>query len=238
MADIPVEFHSIVQQFTTKQIHDAYPLLQHNNDPHTREYLSVLYFLQRYQEYDFAWALESDVRYTGKDWGVFLNSMLSIATATLAGQPHQHFSKRLGHIAPYSTTADFISISRNHGLPSTHKAITPRRAPRDMRNWRLPTMVQEFAFLWGMSRQYINMLHYHSLEGNGGYIEEFLLTLALHEKLDVVIMPFTQVLGESWHCCLDAGQLYYEDWFLSHSCRVFTLVHPIKNANASVWGAV
>ena len=235
LASTPAEFRSILQCFSTQQIRDAYPLLQVDNDPLAREYLSVLYFLQLHQWYDFVWVLESDVRYTGTDWGVFLNSMLNVATATLAGRPHKQFSDSIGRIQYDFEIPDFISVSRNRGLPTLRRA-TSGRAPRDMRNWKLPAMVQEFTFLWGMSRQYINVLHRHSMEGSGGYIEEFLLTLALHENLRVVIMPYTQVLGESWHCCLDAGQMYYEDWFLSNECRLFTLVHPIKNANTSIWG--
>ena len=47
------------------------------------------------------------------------------------------------------------------------------------------------------------------LQGNGGYIEEFMASLAAEEKLDVVSMPFAEWEGQSWHCCMDAGTKYY-----------------------------
>ena len=45
----------------SNDVHNLYPLV-HKFEPHIRDYLPTVYFLHRFQHYEFAWVLEFDVR--------------------------------------------------------------------------------------------------------------------------------------------------------------------------------
>ena len=108
--------------------------------------------------------------------------------------------------------------------------------PRDVENWRFANLFGAGVMLVGISRRYVDTLHEHSVEGNGGYVEDFMLTLAVEEKLDIVSMPLALWEGPSIHCCTDFGARYYEDWFLSGERRSAAVIHPQKNSNQTIWG--
>ena len=234
--DCPEEFRPILQTFSAKQLHDAYPLLHKYDDPHARDYLVPLYYLRRYRGYSFAWLLEYDLRYTGADWGVFLNAMLNLGIESLAGkQPRSDYTSDLG--LPPDLDAQLPDFVReDDAVIGYNDPLTEEHMPRDVEHWQFANLFDTGVNLIGVSRRYIDTLHEHSVEGNGGYAEDFMLTLAVEEKLDVVSMPLALWEGPSIHCCLDFGVRYYEDWFLSGECRSAAVIHPIKNYNQTNWG--
>ena len=195
-----------------------------------------LYYLRRYSGYRFAWILEYDLRYTGNDWGRFLNAMLNLGVDSLAGkEPHSEYTSDLGLPPdPDAQLPDFVlqaDVEIGYSMPLTEQLM-----PRDAEHWHFANLFKSNFNLFGISRRYIDSLHGHSVEGNGGYVEDFLLTLAIEERLDVVSMPLAMWEGESIHCCTDFGPRYYEDWFLSGECRSAAVIHPMKNSNQTIWG--
>ncbi|KAL0026109.1 hypothetical protein WJX79_000493 [Trebouxia sp. C0005] len=91
-------------------------------------------------------------------------------------------------------------------------------------------------YLTFLRRQYVDILHELSVEGNGGYVEDFVATVAVEENLSIVSMPHAEYGGYSFHCCIPDGTQYYTDWYLTGECRNFALNHPVKNDNESIWG--
>lgn len=233
--DCPEEVRSIVRTFTAATVHGAYPLLHKFDDPHLRDYLTYLTFLHRYPGYKFAWVLESDVRYTGPDWGSLLNSMLNIAAASLMGTNFQDFDSSLATLPASDVELPDLVLMSHQEIPS-ESPITSKWAPRDIEHWRFQNLIRVLVNLWGMSRQYIDILHELSVEGNGGYVEDFIATMAVEEKLSIVSMPHAEYGGFSFHCCIPDGTRYYTDWYLTGECRNYALNHPVKNDNESIWG--
>lgn len=235
--DVPEEFRLILHTFTATGVHDAYPMLHQYNNPHSRDYLSYLVFLRRYHGYKFAWVLESDVRYTGPDWGGLLNSMLNMAVASLSEESIQLSNNSLTDLPPSHAELPDLVVMHRTKIP-TEVPITDKWVPRDTEHWRFHNLEKVLVNLWGMSRQYVDILHEHSVEGNGGYVEDFVATLAIEEKLSIVSMPPAEFGGLSFHCCIPAGTIYYDDWYVSGQCRHYALNHPVKNSNETVWGKV
>ena len=237
--------------FTAEQIHTAYPLLHKYDYPHARDYLPALVFLRRYPGYKFAWVIENDVRYTGPSWGAYFNSLLNIAVAAMDGSPYEAYSDELA-VAPSLdvTLPDFVDFREQivpHVRPVewNRTSDNPREIrPNDADNFRFENYIRTFAMAFGMSRRYIDRLHAHSIRGNGGYIEETLMSLAIEEKLNIVSIPsaiwnvqFTEAdkqRGLLW--CMAGAMRYYEDWFTSGQCRQYHMIHPMKNINETVWG--
>ena len=234
--DCPEEFRAILHTFSAAQIHDAYPAIHMYDDPHARDYLSFLMFLRRYHGYKFAWIMENDVRYTGRNWGVFLNNVLNGAIAASGNEQVPIKLDDSWALLPSADVKlpDFLSF-RNGEIP-TSAPISNDRKPRDTERWKLANNIPNQVVIFGVSRQYVDVLHEHSVEGNGGYIEEFILTLAVEEKMSVVAVPLPGFGGASIHCCFYVGTEYYTDWFQRGQCRHPNLVHPVKNDNASIWG--
>ena len=239
--DCPAEFRAISLTFTAKQIHDAYPLLHLYDKPSAREYLDMSVFMQRYHGYKFAWVLESDMRYTGADWGVFLNSMLNLALTALGTSnsiPEQYTESLSSLPTPDAKLPDLVVM--RHGAINDQLIlgadITETYKPRDAEHWRFKRMLPGGTTFFGISRLYADILHVYSVDGVGGYIEEFLITLAVEEELDIVSMPFPEFGGAMIHCCIYHGRQYYNHWYLSKECRHPALVHPVKNSNESIWG--
>ena len=116
--DCPEEVRSIVRTFTAATVHGAYPLLHKFDDPHLRDYLTYLTFLRRYPGYKFAWVLESDVRYTGPDWGSLLNSMLNIAAASLMGTNFQDFDSSLATLPASDVELPDLVLMSHQEIPS------------------------------------------------------------------------------------------------------------------------
>lgn len=233
--DTPREFRPILQTFTALEVHNEYPLVHVYNEPLSREYLPVSLFFQLSPGYKFAWVVENDVRYTGADWGVLLNTLLNTAAHSLGGRDVAEFHPDLAALPNDSVKLpDLILIGRE--LVPAEVPMTDQFLPRDVSNWRLRNFRGTFTNLLGMSRLYLDTLHEHSVDGNGGFIEDFVLSLALDEKLDIATVTFPEWGGNSIHCCTRWGTDYYEDWYLSGQCRYFGLVHPVKNDNQTIWG--
>ena len=195
-----------------------------------------LYYLRRYSGYRFAWILEYDLRYTGDDWGAFLNAMLNLGSESLAGkEPRSEYTSDLGLPPdPDAQLPDFVL--EEHYEIGYNEPLTEEHMPRDIEHWHFANFFFTRVNLIGVSRRYVDILHEHSVEGNGGYVEDFMLTLAIEERLDVVSMPLAMWEGPSIHCCTDFGLRYYEDWFLSGECRSAAVIHPMKNSNQTIWG--
>jgi len=234
----PEEFRPILQTFTAEMVHHAYPLLHWYHLEHGRDYLSYLLFLRRYSEYDFAWILENDVRYTGADWGIFLNTRLALAIDALANKslpasfsPGYAVLPNSGVPLPDCIFSGVYDISIGNDLAELKEG----HAPIDLHNWHYSTFYHTFANLIGLSRRYINTLHEVSVEGNGGFVEEFLLTMAVEERLNIAIVPNVDYDGPLFQCCSDNATKYYEDWYSSKQCRSYALIHPMHNRNGTLW---
>lgn len=236
--DMPKEFQAISHTFSAKMLHDAYPLLHEYDQPHSREYLPLLMFMRRYHGYRFAWCLENDVRYTGADWGILFNSMLNLATASLNSTTNlpQKYSEQLSRVPPsYAKLPDLIGMG--FAAPGAESKLTEENMPRDTQHWRFKNYHKLHpAQVYAVSRLYIDTIHQHSLSGSGAFFEDFLLTLAIEEKLNVVMMPYPEFGGPFLDCCIYDGLQYYTDWYLTDACRHAALIHPVKGLDESVWG--
>ena len=42
--------------------------------------------------------------------------------------------------------------------------------------------------------------------------------------------------ARSFHCCFNASEVYYEEWYSSKECRQYALLHPVKLTSA-IWGS-
>ena len=250
LLDCPEEVRPILYTFTAEQVHNEYPLLHSYKNPHDRDYLSVSVFLHRYPGYRFAWVIENDVRYTGPSWGAYFNSMLNIAVAAMNGSPYEAYSDELA-VAPGLDTKlpDFVDFRESivpHVRPvDWYGTKNPKLIrPHDADDFYFKNYIRTWAMAFGMSRRYIDHLHAHSIRGNGGYIEEVLMSLAIEEKLDIVSIPiatwnvrFTEAdkyHGLDWYT--HGGMRYYENWFTGGQCRYFHMIHPMKSRNETVWG--
>ena len=234
--DCPQEFQAIMHTFSAKMLHDAYPLLHLYDAPLQREYLGVLVFLRRYEGYKFAWIIEKDVRYTGADWGHFLTGMLNLAIAPLHGQTFAHHNETLIMLpGPDTKVPDFVTMG--HATVPFEEPMTESYQPRDTEKWKFNNYVKTMTNIWGASRLYIELLRDHSMDGNGGFIEDFVLTVAVEENLDVVTMPYPDFDGgASINCCGTVADQYYTNWYLSGQCRYPAILHPVKNTDSSIWG--
>lgn len=249
---VPEEFWPLVHTFTAEQLHGLYPAahnhrlegIQSETISNTkREYLEPVVFLRRYSAYKFAFILEYDVRCIGKSWGSFWNRALKIAVQNVADQ-------ELGSLEDEVSSPDMFlqehhlilpdlilfSDAINVPLKLEEKDNESRQSPQ----WRFGDVVyKEFTSVYGMSQKMVYDIHRHSLEGSAGFIEEFIPTLAAHESdIQVAVVP----LG-TWndvsvlHCCSDVSTRIYDEWYQSETCHAFTILHPVKNANESVWGS-
>ena len=235
LLDCPAEMRPILVTFTANRLHDAYPLLHQFDNPHARDYLGYVLFMQRYHAYKFAWVLESDVRFTGPDWGALLNSMLNMAAASLENRTFQQYDSSLAALPTDDIKLPDLVLMRHSKVPA-EAPITKESQPRDMEHWRFSNFHGVAVNLWGMSRQYSEILHEHSVEGNGGFVEDFVATMAIEERLSIVSVPPAEFGGHSFHCCIPDGTLYYTDWYVTGECRQFALNHPVKNDNETIWG--
>ena len=232
---VPEEFRPILQTFTAQQVHDAFPSLHVFDNSMAREYLAVAMFLRRYPGYDFVWMTEYDARYIGLSWGHYLNSALNIAVATLAGTAVDPADVLLRNL-PLSTAKlpDILVFST-----ATHGAgtVTESFKPRDIDKWDFKTMIPIGAVLLGFSKSFYSLLIHHSLQGYGGYLEEYLATLAFEEGLDGVFVSAGTWAGTNpIHCCDLTAVQYYDEFYLRDGCQAYALLHPVKNANISIWG--
>ncbi|KAL0026186.1 hypothetical protein WJX79_010712 [Trebouxia sp. C0005] len=169
------------------------------------------------------------------NWGSLLNSILNMAAASLMGTNFQEFDSSLATLPASDVELPDLVLMRHQEIPH-ESPITSTDAPRDTEHWKFQNFFKVLVNMWGMSRQYIDILHELSIEGNGGFVEDFVATMAVEEKLSIVSMPYAEYGGRSFHCCIPDGTRYYSDWYLTGECRNYALSHPVKNDNESIWG--
>ena len=237
--DCPPEFRSILQSFSASDLHKEYPLVHVHNRPLTREYLPASFFFHRYTGYRFAWLIEDDVRYTGAHWGIMLNTLLHASAGALLDVNITEFHTGLGMCPNKSVQPpDLVILGHRYAGDEVLEAalVTPESRIRDASQFHLRYFKKANSVFFGISNLYQKLLHHHSVHGNAAYVEDFLLSLALEEKLNVSLVNFADWGGNSISCCGPFGLKYYTNWYIEKDCRYYTLVHPIKNKNESVWG--
>ena len=176
------------------------------------------------------------MRYTGKDWGAFFNSVMHISRHALSDSNSS---------VPEAASLESLPTDA-HSLPdmilfapSLYGAETasPSNTMSDYEHWRFPTIIKHFTTMYGMSRKMQSNVVKHSRQGFGSFIEQFLPSVAFNEEVNTV----TVSLG-SWedshplHCCMPQIPLMYEKWYTEGQCLASIPVHPIKNKlNKVLW---
>lgn len=241
LKQVPVEFRHLLQSFTAFQLHDTFPSAHSykrwpGTDFYWREYLGPVMFMDRNQVYRFAFSVESDVRYTGRSWGNFFNAALHIASRTLSNQDVEE--------TPGDISLDELS---KEDVPQPDLILFPpfllhpedvvsHQNLQDNRSWPFPTVISTGMTLFGFSRRMNDQLLKHSRAGHGGFIEQFVPSVAFNEDVNTVIVS-VGVYGavDPLHCCVQATAQAYDRWFLSDDCWNSIPMHPIKNNNLTVW---
>ncbi len=195
-------------------------------------YIPGTWLLHRFKAYDFAFMVETDVRYTG-DWGKFLSAALNLAIAEEAPDwpsiPFRHWGPTLSASAEVSTTLptsleglpdllNFLPIWRSEKWAHTKKNISA-------------DSYDALMMLWGGSRKLFDAMHQWSQQGKAAFYESFMPTVAVSHslKMQSVDHPIWTHNGQdSWHCCLDAARAVYASWKISGKCLHASLLHPIK----------
>lgn len=226
--------------YTENQLHNEFPLAynyKHKEpwvDYNWREYLGATHFMQKHPGYDFAFIVESDVRYTGEDWGSFLSIVLLLSRKTLGlnynlesieTHPQMMSDRRLWQ-------PDFIAFSPF--LFQLEDVNTEN--VMDNSTWRFPKVVKYFTTLHGLSQRMNKIIVEESQRGNGGFAEQFLPTVAFLSDVNTVIVPIG-VWEDAFplHCCESKITEIYNNWYLRKSCLASTLLHPVKNNDPAVW---
>ena len=87
-----------------------------------------------------------------------------------------------------------------------------------------------------MSRKFNQLVVDQSEQGNAGFAEQFLPSVALNEEVNAVSISLGVWADEHpLHCCMPQITAIYDDWYLSGKHLTALLLHPIKNDNVSVW---
>ena len=198
-------------------------------------YIPGTWFMHRFAAYDFAYMLESDVRYTG-DWGNFLTAAINVAIATKA--PHWSGVDE-GSLLPAVTAIDVASTelpTSIAGLPDLLNFLPIIRSEK----WAGTAInitdpkYESLFMMWGGSRRLFQAMHAWSRQGKAIYYESFMPTVAASESLKMVAVQHPiwlsgQTDGHStWHCCTSGARDVYEDWLKFGHCLHSFLLHPIK----------
>ena len=198
-------------------------------------YIPGTWFMHRFGAYDFAFMMESDVRYIG-DWGEFLNAALNVAIAAEApdwskvvqeeGLPavvaiDKASTQLPGDLNGLPDLLNFRPIRKSEKWVSTAKNITD------------PTY-ESFFMLWGGSRRLFSTMHSWSRQGKAIFYESFMPTVAAANSLKMVAVDHPLWLSNTtqghhtWDCCLMGARDIYVDWLKSNHCLHSTLLHPVK----------
>ena len=201
-------------------------------------YIPGTWLLHRFKAYDFAFMVESDVRYTG-DWGKFLNAALNMAIAEEAADwpslPFEVWGPTVNSSAEVSTALpdsldglpdllNFLPIWRSNKWAHTRKNIAD-------------DSYDSLMMLWGGSRKLFDAMHKWSRQGKAAFYEAFMPTIAVSHslKMQAISHPiWTHGGNDTWHCCLDAAKHVYDEWKRSGNCLHASLLHPIKLREA-IW---
>ena len=239
---IPEEFRGLIQNFDAQQLHSAFPNVHNYRersrwgevDYQWREYLGPALFMERFRGYNFTFIVEHDVRYTGKHWGKFLNSCMQIGSRALGHKSRLPVREGSTIAKKRQHDPDFIIFS-----PDLIHPVTVVDNPGDLMDntsWHYPNTLKYFTMMYGMSRKFNQYIVEQSEKGNGGFSEQFLPSVALHEDVKAVSTSLG-VWEDSHplHCCMPQITAIYDNWYLSgkHLCSL--LLHPVKNINESVW---
>ena len=117
--------------------------------------------------------------------------MLNMAAASLMGANFQEFDSSLVTLPASDVELPDLVLMSHQEIPS-ESPVTSKWAPTDVEHWRFWNLVRVLVNLWGMSRQYIDILHELSKEGNSGYVEDFIATMAVEENLSIVSIPHAE----------------------------------------------
>ena len=238
---VPEEFRPLLQTFDAQQLHAEFPDAHRYRDRRHwgetdfrwREYLGTSMFLDRFRAYEFAWIVEHDVRYTGKDWGVLLNKLMHISSQALGYHLIGGREENLLSLpAEEAFQPEFIVFSPVLLAPEVSSA----ESLMDNSSWVYPTDVKYFVNMYGISRRMNDFLIGQSKLGNGGFAEQFVPSTALHCDVKAVTISLGVWFSEHpMHCCADQIVDIYNSWFATGRALIAMLLHPIKNTNASIW---
>lgn len=187
-------------------------------------------FMERYAAYEFAFVVEGDVRYTGRDWGHFFNSVFNIGTQALNSKPKEEIMFLEG-VEDGQQKVDFITFFQHLKQP-----IEPTNENlQDNSTWKYPKVMYHMLQIYGISRKMNSIVVKESKKGNGGYLEQFLPSTALLSDLNAVTISLGMWIKEHpLHCCVPRITEMYNQWYLNGTCMASIPLHPVKN-NGSMW---
>ena len=198
-------------------------------------YIPGTWLMHRFAAYEFAYMLESDVRFTG-DWGDFLTAALNVATA---GEAPDWSQVAEGGVIPAIAALDLASTelpTSFAGLPDLLNFVPIIRSDKwaDTAHNITEPKYESLLMMWGGSRRLFQAMHTWSRQGKAVYYESFMPTVAASEGLKMVAVQHPVWLSDqneghsTWHCCTLGARDVYEDWLKAKHCLHSALLHPVK----------
>lgn len=203
-------------------------------------YIPGTWFMHRFAAYDFAYMLETDVRFSG-DWGHFLTAALNIASANEApdwqGVPDREGRATFFADRPVPTELP-ADLTR---LPDLLNFVPFLRSDKwaERSHNVTETKFESLMMLWGGSRKLFNAMHEWSRQGKAIFYESFMPTVAASYSLKMLSIDHPVYWSDehpghgSWHCCSLGGSDIYEQWLKSKHCLHPSLLHPVKLTEAT-----
>ena len=206
-------------------------------------YIPGTWFMHRFAVYEFAYMVETDVRYTGH-WGNFLNAAMNLAIAGEAPDWTQMPEDVWGPSISADGLASTTLPTRLDGLPDLLNFLPIWRSQKWARSRKNVTAdtYDSLMMTWGGSRKLFDTMHEWSRQGKAMFYEAFMPTVAVASNLKMVSVEHPMWLSnrtadqETWHCCKLGARDVYEDWRTSHHCLHASLLHPIK-LREPIWQA-